>query len=86
MQCLLDGGAWLLPHHCGTNGTGKKLSRSKRVVLKEGKAELQVKEGEEEDTPTKDDEFTANIYKEIANTIRPKSWKLISPRARRRRR
>ena len=52
------------------NAAGKKLNRRVKVVVKDGKAEL---EWGEEDHSLADDAFTARVYQEIANTIKPKS-------------
>ena len=52
------------------NAAGGKLSRRMKVVVKDGKAEL---EWGEEDNNLADDAFSARVYQEIANTIRPKS-------------
>ena len=52
------------------NAAGSKLSRRVKVVVKDSKAEL---EWGEEDNTLADDAFSARVYKEIANTIMPKS-------------
>jgi hypothetical protein len=55
------------------NGAGSKLDRGTAVVVREGQAELEVRE---EDTASEDDAFTAKVYQAVANTIRPKSIRM----------
>ena len=52
------------------NAAGGKLDRKLKVVVRNGKAEL---EAGEEDRSLADDAFTAMVYQAIANTIRPRS-------------